>query len=224
MSECKATILIVDDEASIRETYRIILGPKYKYFYAENAYQATQEIKLRVHSLILLDLNMPGESGITLLPIIKEYNPDTAVIIVTATGSYEASLEAMKYSIDGFIEKDFSPLEFHTLVENALKKRKKNILLRSIERELQLDKNFYPKNKKSSHALPKPPTINEPQLSTEQSSNISTFQPSQDQKLIKKHLISIVLAFQREDNLVLNSLFLYLKLRIMKIAEIHNHL
>jgi len=142
MAEHNPTILIIDDESSIRETYRMILGPNYSYFYAENADQAEKELNSTIFSLILLDLHMPNRSGLDLLPIIKKHNPDSSVIIVTGSGSYRASLEAIKYQVAGFIEKDFCALDFRTLVEDTLYNRQKKLLLSSLEKDLSL-RNIY---------------------------------------------------------------------------------
>ena len=81
----KSTILVVDDEQLVR---RAITGrlkrDGYQCREASNADEATAELRSSPADLVILDIKMPGKSGVELLPEIKEIYPDTAVIMSTA--------------------------------------------------------------------------------------------------------------------------------------------
>lgn len=133
----EAAILLVDDDRGIRHTMRQILGPRYAYTTAENPYEAERAFKHREFDLVMLDLNMPGGSGLDILPNLRRSCPETEVIIVTGHGNYAAALEAFRYRVAGFIEKDFSPTELRDIVDQTLRSRRQRRLMASVRSEIQ---------------------------------------------------------------------------------------
>lgn len=102
------TILIVDDE----KNYPMIIGELlqeegYATLTASSGMEALDILSNRQVDLVLTDVKMPGMSGIQLLENIKEINPDTPVIIMTAYGSVEKAVEAMHKGAYTFILKPF---------------------------------------------------------------------------------------------------------------------
>jgi putative two-component system response regulator len=116
-------ILIVDDDPGVRQTFRMVLGKRYHYREAESPYQAEQRLREETPDLVLLDLNLRGGSGLEVLPILRRHAPGTAVIIITACGTYEATLEAFSHGADDFLEKDFRPSELRQRIQRVLERR-----------------------------------------------------------------------------------------------------
>ncbi len=116
----KPTILVVDDDPGMQETVRMVLGPEYKYAFASNTYQAELVFQKMELDLVLLDLNLPGASGLDLLPILRKVQPEAQVIIITAFGTYDAALKAIRHKVASFLEKDFTPSELRAVVEKTI--------------------------------------------------------------------------------------------------------
>jgi DNA-binding response OmpR family regulator len=117
----KKSILIVDDEKNIRWTMAQALEPlELEVETAVNGEEALQKLMDHPFSIIFLDLRMPGMSGIEALRHIKEKWPEVRVIIITAHGTVETAVEAMKLGAADFIQKPFSPAEIRTVVSQVL--------------------------------------------------------------------------------------------------------
>ena len=133
------TVLVVDDEAShLASIQKIVRREGMRALTAENARVALDLArKHRVH-VVLTDLMMPGTSGIELLRAVKEISPDTEVVVMTAYGTVEAAVQAMREGAYDFIEK---PLKRVTLVKSLRKAAERWSLLnenRTLRQELKL--------------------------------------------------------------------------------------
>jgi DNA-binding response OmpR family regulator len=116
-------ILVVDDEKNIRLTLSQSLEPlSLPIQTAVNGEEALQKLHEGEFSLLLLDLKMPGMDGMEVLRRVKEWWPHTRVIIITAHGTIETAVEAMKLGAVDFIQKPFSPGEIRELVEEVLER------------------------------------------------------------------------------------------------------
>ena len=114
-------ILIVDDEKNIRLTLSQSLKPlEVKTDTAVNAEEALEKIEETDFGLILLDLRLPGMHGMEMLEKVAEKRPDIKVIIITAYGTIESAVEAMKLGAVDYIQKPFSPDEIRDLVSKVL--------------------------------------------------------------------------------------------------------
>ena len=116
--------MIVDDENSLRMLVNATLeGEHCKILQAKNGLEAVEISRKERPQLIILDLMMPGMSGLEALEIIRntEEIRETPVIILTAKGQPHDRETAMKKGASRFLTKPFSPLELLTLVEDALK-------------------------------------------------------------------------------------------------------
>ncbi len=101
------TILAVDDEAGIRESYRIILSDRYRVFLAESVEKARTCLEEHHVDLMLLDLTMPGTSGMDFLQHMEECGETVPVIVVTGSNSVDAAVQAMKRGAREFVIKPF---------------------------------------------------------------------------------------------------------------------
>ena len=103
------TILIVDDEVSIQDSLAGVLRDEgYEVSLAGNGHQALKMVEKDPPELVFLDIMMPGMDGIETLKKIKEGHPDVYVIIISAHGTIETAVRAIKYGAFDLIEKPFS--------------------------------------------------------------------------------------------------------------------
>ena len=94
------TILIVDDDAAIRQLLdHTLSGEGYACREAESAFQTMNELKRNNISLVILDIKMPGKSGVHLMPQIKARYAETVVIIATATIDIDTAINCMKLGL-----------------------------------------------------------------------------------------------------------------------------
>lgn len=115
-------ILIVDDESSVRYSFRKLLaGSRYSLSEAENFESGTRVFREVKPDLVIVDIEMPGKSGLELLQAFKELSPHTPVIVITAFGSGDRVIKAMKYGAYEYIEKPFEIPQLIALIEEALK-------------------------------------------------------------------------------------------------------
>lgn len=114
-------ILIVDDEKNIRLTMSQALKPLgYEVSTAVNGEDALQQLAEWAFDLILLDLKMPGMDGMDVVRSVVELRPDIKIIIVSAHGTVEKAVEAMKLGAVDFIQKPLTPNEIRELVNRVL--------------------------------------------------------------------------------------------------------
>jgi len=122
-------ILVVDDEASIREMLQKGLSQmgKFNVETAQNGAEAIEKIEKEIYDLVLTDLKMPEMDGLELLKNIKGTRPEVMVILMTAYGSIETAVEAMKMGANDYITK---PINFEDLLLHISKVQKESLLLK----------------------------------------------------------------------------------------------
>src|SRR5262245_26810654 len=129
-----ADILLVEDKDSLRRVLRLTLeNAGYTVNEAADARQAIQEISVTPHRLVLTDLRMPHGSGLDILRAARAADPDVPVIVMTAFGSIDEAVQAMKDGAHDFLQKPVDSNHLLLLVERALEQarlRTENILLR----------------------------------------------------------------------------------------------
>ena len=114
-------ILVVDDEPSVTDALQLILTELGHHVdSAKNIGAATAFLKGSPYDLVFTDLRLPDGSGIDLLSLIKSDTPNTEVIVMTAHGSLDITIEAIKRGAFYYIEKPFTPHQVTTLVARAL--------------------------------------------------------------------------------------------------------
>ncbi len=119
-------ILVIDDEQIMREgCSRILSKDGWAVICAENGAKGLEEIKAQSDrfDVILLDLMMPGMSGMEVLDHVRTLNPDLLVIVITGYATIESAVEAMKKGAYDFIPKPFTPDQLRIVVRRALEKR-----------------------------------------------------------------------------------------------------
>lgn len=136
-------ILIIDDEPSICITLTMALGKKYTTEYKLNARDGMALLKSKDISLVLLDLRIGSESGLDVLKEIKEYNPAIAVIMITAYGSIDTTIQAMRLGAYTYITKPLRIEEMLIHVEQALRVADLEEKLDHLSNEIEHQYNYY---------------------------------------------------------------------------------
>ncbi len=129
----KPLILVVDDEESVRESFRLALQDYYELVFAEDAKSTIRVLKNRTFDLCLLDIMLPDGSGLDLLRQIKRRDESLEVIMVTALTGIDTALEAMKSGAYDYITKPYRIVELYELIKRVLAKKaleKENRFLR----------------------------------------------------------------------------------------------
>jgi len=114
-------ILVIDDEPSVTDALQLILTDLGHYVDSvKSGGEAKELLKGPPYDLVFTDLRLPDSSGIDLLTLIKSDTPDTEVVVMTAHGSLDITIEAIKRGAFYYIEKPFTPQQVTTLVERTL--------------------------------------------------------------------------------------------------------
>lgn len=125
MTKSKSKILVVDDEKSMREILQIFLKNEgYSVSIADNGASAIEAVKKDIFDLIITDMKMPKVTGLDLLKSVKEISSDIVVLIITAFGTTESAVDAMKLGAYDYIQKPFQMDDIRLVVKNALEKQR----------------------------------------------------------------------------------------------------
>jgi len=142
MDKFIAHILVVDDDDGIRTLVKKYLNENnYLVTTASNAEEAAEKIRIIKFDLIILDIMMPGKSG---LEFIKERKKEIniPIILLTAKGGASERIEGLEIGADDYLPKPFEPKELILRIQNIITKTKKDDLKRLIEFEnIRIDLN-----------------------------------------------------------------------------------
>lgn len=123
--EERINILVIDDEVGIREGCRRALAPLgYDVDVAETGATGLRKLRERSFDLVLLDLMMPGMSGMEALGRIHEIDPDIVIIIITGYATVEAAVQTIKKGAYDFISKPFTSDDLILVVNQGLEHRR----------------------------------------------------------------------------------------------------
>ncbi len=116
------TILVVDDDAEVRYSLnRVLSSQRYTVLEAASGEEGVAAVKRQPPDVVLLDNRMKGISGLETLQHIRAANPKQLVILMTAYGTAQTAIEAMKFGAFDYVIKPFDPAKLIALVENALR-------------------------------------------------------------------------------------------------------
>ncbi|HOK39496.1 MAG TPA: sigma-54 dependent transcriptional regulator [bacterium] len=129
------SILIIDDDESIIESFYELFKNKYIILSAQNSNDAIRIIKEKKVDLIFLDYRLPDIDGLTLLQKIKEIEDDILIIMITAYGSYETIIQAISSGAYDYIEKPLDIDKINILTKRALETKKMKNYVKIINEE-----------------------------------------------------------------------------------------
>lgn len=139
----KPRILVVDDEESIREFLDIMLRKEgYEVTCVEDGAKAQEMLKKKSVDMIISDLQMPNVTGIELLKHVKDNYPEILFMLITAFGTTESAVEAMKMGAYDYITKPFKIDEVRINIANALRSRNLEVENRVLKKELEREFSF----------------------------------------------------------------------------------
>lgn len=119
-----AGILFVDDDREILELVREYLAEVgYRVEVVDNGVKALEMIKDTPFDIVFTDIKMPDIDGLELLSAIKEYRPETEVIIVTGHGSMESAIKAMKFGSYDYLQKPFKLNVLKIIIDRILEEK-----------------------------------------------------------------------------------------------------
>ena len=118
------TVLIVDDEAIVRESLKDWLKDTYQVTTAETGEEALELMEKQDFDILIVDVRLPGKSGIQVLREVKEVKPHIKSIVITAYPSVELAVEAMKLGAVDYLIKPVAPDDLEKLIRETLIKCK----------------------------------------------------------------------------------------------------
>jgi len=120
----KANILVVDDEPIARQSLSDILRLEgYTVVSVANGELAVEHLRNHSVDVVLLDLKMPGMNGLDVVQVANQIVPDTEIILLTAYGSMETAVEALRQRVHDYLLKPASPNQILESVQRALTRR-----------------------------------------------------------------------------------------------------
>src|SRR3974390_1892651 len=138
-----ANILVIDDEAGIRESLEVLLTLEgFSVRMAADGEQGLRILEMESFDLVLLDLALPGQSGLDLLPQIKERQPETPVIMITAYGTVENVVEAIRAGAENFVQKPWDNEKLLADIRSAVARYKAEEENLQLKRTLKERYNF----------------------------------------------------------------------------------
>lgn len=130
-----SSILAIDDEESIRQSYRVILSQDYEIALAGDGNEGLAYLENHHVDLILLDLTMPGMNGEEVLEVLRKRGNEIPVIVVTASNSITSAVDAMKRGAIDYIQKPFDVSNLQRSIERALEEARDRQELQSMREE-----------------------------------------------------------------------------------------
>ncbi|MDH4229198.1 MAG: sigma-54 dependent transcriptional regulator [Nitrospirota bacterium] len=116
----KKTVLVVDDDASVRQVLEDVLSDNYHIVPAHDGESALTAIQQHQPQLILLDLMMPGMHGMELLRAVRQQDAQVPVVVLTGSTSYQTAVEAMKLGASDYLGKPFEVPALLLVIERVL--------------------------------------------------------------------------------------------------------
>lgn len=139
----KSNILVVDDEPVARQSLTDILKLEgYIVTSAPNGQAAVEYVRTHPIDLMIVDLRMPGMDGLEVVQVVNQVSPETEVILLTAFGSTETAIQALRLRIHDYLLKPASPAQIMASVKKGLlrhsaKSRINNIVSNDVEDALE---------------------------------------------------------------------------------------
>ena len=140
----KATILVIDDEKAMRDSCcQVLTKDGYRAETAVDGDTGLQKIRELKPDLVLVDLKMPGMSGMELLEKVADIDPNIVCVVITGYATIESAVEAMKRKAYDFLPKPFTPDELRIITKRGLEKRRLALESARLQQEKEtMRKNF----------------------------------------------------------------------------------
>ena len=144
MSQMPLQVLIADDEEGMRFVLTELIGNLgYHVSEADDGLKALNELRNKRFDLAILDINMPGMSGMDVLREARGIDPDLIVLVITAYGTPELALEAMREGAYDYFTKPFEVQELRITIQRALEKKLLLNQIRDLEAKVSGQAHFH---------------------------------------------------------------------------------
>lgn len=130
----RQSILIVDDEKSVRMALRMTLEEKYHVLAANNGSESLKMFTMECPGMLLLDIGLPDMNGIDVLRRVKKRDPDVVVIMITALEEAKTIVEAVKLGAYDYLVKPIDAQELFLTIQNAFENRQLKNQIRAIQK------------------------------------------------------------------------------------------
>lgn len=128
----KSNILIVDDEPIARQSLTDILKLEgYSVMSLPNGQAAVEHVRTHPVDLMIVDMRMPGMSGLEVVQVVNQVSPETEVILLTAYGSTDTAIQALRLRIHDYLLKPASPAQVIQSVKKGLARRSAKLRIKS---------------------------------------------------------------------------------------------
>jgi DNA-binding response OmpR family regulator len=128
----KSNILIVDDEPVARQSLTDILKLEgYSVMSLPNGQAAVEHVRTHPVDLMIVDMRMPGMSGLEVVQVVNQVSPETEVILLTAYGSTDTAIQALRLRIHDYLLKPASPAQVIQSVKKGLARRSAKLRIKS---------------------------------------------------------------------------------------------
>ncbi|HEY2981495.1 MAG TPA: response regulator transcription factor [Anaerolineales bacterium] len=127
----KSNVLVVDDEPVARQSLTDILKLEgYAVVSTPNGHAAVEHIRTHPIDLMIVDLRMPGMDGLEVVQVVNQISPETEIILLTAFGSTESAMQALRLRIHDYLLKPASPAQILASVKKGLARRSSRLRVR----------------------------------------------------------------------------------------------
>lgn len=137
VSALQRKVLVIDDELGPRESLRILLKRDYEVHCADSVLRGLELLKEHQPDLVIMDIRMPGMSGIDGLREIRALDPLVAVIMLTGFGALETAQEALRLGASDYLKKPFDTKEILEVIRQNIRRTEVNRKRAHTEHELQ---------------------------------------------------------------------------------------
>jgi DNA-binding response OmpR family regulator len=137
----KYNLLVVDDETVARQSLTDILKLEgYNVAFAPNGQAAVEYVRTHPIDLMIVDLRMPGMDGLEVIQVVNQVSPETEVVLLTAFGSIETAIQALRLRIHDYLLKPATPAQVLASVKKGLARRSAKLRARGSPSEaVELD-------------------------------------------------------------------------------------
>lgn len=133
------TLVVIDDDYAMRLSCRKVLAKLgFRVETYENGAQGLEGVAQLKPALVVVDLKMPGLSGMEVIPRVREISPDIVIVVITGYATIDTAVEAMKSGAYDFLPKPFSPEELRLIVNRGLERRRLTLRSKQAEMEREL--------------------------------------------------------------------------------------
>ena len=136
-------ILVIEDDQKMRNALQMILSKEgYQVEALESAEEALERIRVRTYDLLISDIKLPGLDGMELLTAVRNFNPNTSIIMITAYATVDQAVIAMKAGAEDYISKPFNIEEIKIVVRKVRERQELIKQNRFLHRQLERKYHF----------------------------------------------------------------------------------